>query len=76
MHGALDELAGIAKSLHALIGWVGGRAAWFCDQFDDDRRVRVQWQTDTRLRYVDEIPYISERYRWHPNSWLGGVNDG
>lgn len=44
--------------------WLAGRIAQYGRMlFDDDPPARVRWQADTRLRYVDEIPYIRERYR-------------
>ncbi|MGH3772725.1 MAG: nucleotidyltransferase domain-containing protein [Pseudonocardiaceae bacterium] len=44
--------------------WLSGRIAQQGRLlFDDDPRARVRWQADTRLRYLDEIPAIRERYR-------------
>lgn len=44
--------------------WLAGRVAQYGRLlFDDDPAARVAWQADTRLRYVDEIPAIRERYR-------------
>lgn len=44
--------------------WLAGRIAQYGRLlFDDDPPQRVHWQADTRLRYVDEIPAIRERYR-------------
>jgi hypothetical protein len=44
--------------------WLAGRIAQEGRLlFDDDPRARVRWQADTRLRYLDEIPAIRERYR-------------
>jgi hypothetical protein len=44
--------------------WLAGRIAQESRlMFDDDPRARVRWQADTRLRYLDEIPAIRERYR-------------
>jgi hypothetical protein len=44
--------------------WLAGRIAQYGRiLFDDDPAARVRWQADTRLRYVDEIPAIRERYR-------------
>jgi hypothetical protein len=44
--------------------WLAGRVAQYGRLlFDDDPAARVAWQADTRLRYVDEIPAIRQRYR-------------
>ena len=44
--------------------WLAGRIAQESRLiFDDDPRARVRWQADTRLRYLDEIPAIRERFR-------------
>jgi hypothetical protein len=44
--------------------WLAGRIAQYGRlRFDDDPPARVRWQADTRLRNVDEIPAIRERYR-------------
>lgn len=44
--------------------WLAGRIAQYGELlFDDDPRSRVAWQGDTRLRYLDEIPAVRERYR-------------
>jgi hypothetical protein len=44
--------------------WLAGRIAQEgLLLFDDDPPARVRWQADTRLRYLDEIPAIRERYR-------------
>lgn len=44
--------------------WLSGRIAQEGHLlFDDDPPGRVRWQADTRLRYLDEIPAIRERYR-------------
>jgi uncharacterized protein len=44
--------------------WLAGRIAQDGRLlFDDDTPARVRWQADTRLRYLDEIPAIRERYR-------------
>jgi uncharacterized protein len=44
--------------------WLAGRIAQYGELlFDDDPRARVAWQGDTRLRYLDEIPAVRERYR-------------
>ena len=44
--------------------WLAGRIAQYGRLlFDDDPPQRVRWQADTRLRYVDEIPAIRDRYR-------------
>jgi uncharacterized protein len=57
--------------------WLAGRIAQYgVLLFDDDPPARVRWQADTRLRYVDEISYIRERYRQRRERLAGGVNDG
>lgn len=57
--------------------WLAGRIAQYGRLlFDDDARARVRWQADTRLRYVDEIPYIRERYRLRREQLADGMNDG
>lgn len=44
--------------------WLSGRVAQYGRPlFDDDPPARVAWQADTRLRYVDEMPAVRERYR-------------
>ena len=44
--------------------WLAGRIAQEGRLlFDDDPPARVRWLADTRLRYLDEIPAIRERYR-------------
>ncbi|MGH3766851.1 MAG: nucleotidyltransferase domain-containing protein [Pseudonocardiaceae bacterium] len=44
--------------------WLSGRIAQEGRLlFDDDPPARVRWLADTRLRYLDEIPAIRERYR-------------
>ncbi|MBO0704855.1 MAG: nucleotidyltransferase domain-containing protein [Candidatus Dormibacteraeota bacterium] len=44
--------------------WLAGRIALDGRLlFDEDPPARVAWQADTRLRYLDEIPAIRERYR-------------
>jgi uncharacterized protein len=44
--------------------WLAGRIAQYGQLlFDDDPAARVAWQADTRLRYVDELPGIRQRYR-------------
>ncbi len=44
--------------------WLAGRIAQEGRLlFDSDPPVRVRWQAETRLRYLDEIPAIRERYR-------------
>lgn len=44
--------------------WLSGRIAQEGRQlFDDDPPARVRWLAETRLRYLDEIPAIRERYR-------------
>jgi hypothetical protein len=46
--------------------WLAGRVAQHGRLlFDDDPAARVAWQADTRLQYVDELPYIRERSRQH-----------
>lgn len=53
--------------------WLSGRIAQQGRLlFDDDPQVRVRWQADTRLRYLDEIPAIRERYRAAGSSWPAG----
>jgi uncharacterized protein len=43
--------------------WLAGRIAQYGRLlFDDDPPTRVRWQADTRLRYLDEIPAVRERY--------------
>lgn len=50
--------------LNAAPLWLGGRIAQYGRVlFDDDPPSRVAWQADTRVRYLDEIPFIRERYR-------------
>jgi len=57
--------------------WLAGRIAQYgVLLFDDDPPARVRWQADTRLQYLDEIPYIRERYRQRRERLAGGVNDG
>jgi hypothetical protein len=44
--------------------WLSGRIAQHGRLlFDDLPPARVRWQAQTRLRYLDEIPAIRERYR-------------
>jgi hypothetical protein len=44
--------------------WLAGRIAQEGRLlFDDDPPARVRWQAETRLRYLDEVPVIRERYR-------------
>jgi hypothetical protein len=46
--------------------WLAGRVAQYGRLlFEDDPPARVAWQADTRLRYVDELPYIREAHRQH-----------
>jgi predicted nucleotidyltransferase len=46
--------------------WLAGRVAQYGRLlFEDDPPARVAWQADTRLQYVDELPYIRERSRQH-----------
>lgn len=57
--------------------WLAGRIAQEGRLlFDDDPRARVQWQADTRLRYLDEIPAIRERYRQRRIELAGRVSGG
>lgn len=44
--------------------WLAGRIAQHARLlFDDDPPARVRWQADTRLRYLDDLPAVRERYR-------------
>ncbi len=44
--------------------WLAGRVAMTGEiLFDDDPPARVAWQADTRLVYLDELPYLLERQR-------------
>lgn len=44
--------------------WLAGRIAQRGSLlFDDDPPARVAWQADTRLRYLDDLPAVRERYR-------------
>lgn len=53
--------------------WLAGRIAQYGRLlFSDDERARVRWQADTRLVYVDEIPYIRQRYRERLDSLAEG----
>ncbi|MGQ0717494.1 MAG: nucleotidyltransferase domain-containing protein [Pseudonocardiales bacterium] len=57
--------------------WLSGRIAQEGRLlFDDDPRARVRWQADTRLRYLDEIPAIRERYRRRRIELARGVLGG
>lgn len=57
--------------------WLAGRIAQNGRVlYEDDRRARVRWQADTRLRYLDEIPQIRERYRQRRARLAGGLIDG
>ena len=57
--------------------WLAGRIAQYGRVlYEDDRRARVRWQADTRLRYLDEIPQIRERYRQRRERLAGGLADG
>jgi uncharacterized protein len=57
--------------------WLAGRIAQYGRLlFDDDPPARVRWQADTRLRYLDEIPYIRERYRQRREQLARGRHDG
>lgn len=57
--------------------WLSGRVAQEGRLlFDDDPPARVRWQADTRLRYLDEIPAIRERYRRRRIQLAGRVPDG
>lgn len=43
--------------------WLAGRIAQYGRLlFEDDAPARVAWQADTRLRYLDEIPAVRQRY--------------
>lgn len=57
--------------------WLAGRIAQQGRLlFDDDPPARVRWQADTRLRYLDEIPAIRERYRRRRIELAGGAPGG
>jgi hypothetical protein len=57
--------------------WLAGRIAQESRlMFDDDPRARVRWQADIRLRYLDEIPAIRERYRRRRIELARGVLGG
>jgi hypothetical protein len=57
--------------------WLAGRIAQESRlMLDDDPRARVRWQADTRLRYLDEIPAIRERYRRRRIELARGVLGG
>lgn len=44
--------------------WLAGRVAQYGRLlFDDDPAARVSWQADTRLRYLDDLPGLTERRR-------------
>lgn len=44
--------------------WLAGRVAMTGQLlFDDDPPARVEWQADTRLVYLDDLPYVLERQR-------------
>ena len=43
--------------------WLSGRIAQHGRLlFEDDRAARVQWQADTRLQYLDDLPGVTARY--------------
>lgn len=43
--------------------WLAGRVAMHGRLlFEQDAADRVRWQVDTRMRYVDELPALRERY--------------
>ena len=57
--------------------WLAGRIAQYGRLlFDDDPPARVRWQADTRLRYVEEIPAVRERYRQRRAQLARGVHHG
>ena len=57
--------------------WLSGRIAQEGRLlFDDDPPARVQWQAETRLRYLDEIPAIRERYRQRRIELASRVSNG
>ena len=57
--------------------WLAGRIAQEGRVlFDDDPPARVRWQADTRLRYLDEIPAIRERYRRRRIELARGASGG
>lgn len=57
--------------------WLSGRIAQEGRLlFDDDPVARVRWQADTRLRYLDEIPAIRERYRQRRIELARGASGG
>lgn len=57
--------------------WLAGRIALDGRLlFDDDPPARVAWQADTRLRYLDEIPAVRERYRQRRLQLAGRSRDG
>jgi uncharacterized protein len=57
--------------------WLAGRIAQHGRLlFDDDPSARVAWQADTRLRYLDEIPAVRERYRQRRLHLAGRGRDG
>ena len=44
--------------------WLAGRIALHgVLLFDDDPQMRVAWQADTRLRYLDDLPQVLESQR-------------
>ena len=50
--------------------WLSGRIAQEGRLlFNDDPPTRVRWQAETRLRYLDEIPAVRERYCRVGSSW-------
>lgn len=57
--------------------WLAGRVALDGRLlFDDDPPARVAWQADTRLRYLDDIPAVRERYRQRRLQLAGRSRDG
>ncbi len=57
--------------------WLSGRIAQQGRLlFDDDPPARVRWLADTRLRYLDEIPEIRERYRQRRIELARGASSG
>lgn len=57
--------------------WLSGRIAQQGRLlFDDAPSARVCWQAQTRLRYLDEIPAIRERYRQRRIQLAGRVSGG
>lgn len=53
--------------------WLAGRVAQHGRMlFDDDPPRRVEWQAETRVRYLDRLPLIRETQR----TYLAAVADG